>query len=896
MQAIHFTLNGRPVTANQDPDTKLLAYLRGVACLKGAKEGCSTGHCGACTVLVNGRPTRSCILLLRNVEGADILTIEGLTEQGLAYPGGIHPIQKAFLDAGAVQCGFCTPGMILAAKALLDRCPSPNRDQICQALAHNYCRCTGYVKIIQAVELAAHYLQGGEASTFLSKAVQEHTDLVKGMAGAAMETPKGRYMGRPVWDADGQAKVSGALPYAGDLEFPGLLYGAFVWAGIPCGRIRSLDLSAALAQPGVLQILTAPDVPGVNGFGAIEMDQPVFCDSRIRFVGDAIALVIAKTRQEARAATALVNVSIDKEPGIYTMEDAQDRGSLFAQTEYHTGDLELARREPGLVIVSEDFDTPAVEHAYLEPESATGVWNEDGTLTLYACTQSPFEVQSILSRVLDLPTDRIQVIAMPLGGSFGSKCDPSIEPAAAVAAYVMKAPVQITLTREESLRLTNKRHAFHTHYELGLNPDGEIRFLDAQLYIDGGPYRGLTPGVLEQAMIFAAGPYRIPNGRARGKAFKTNNIPAGAFRGFGINQAAFSMESLMDMAADRLGIDPFELRLKNALDVGDLTFAGQRVGESVGIRDTLHECRIRVEAALERLNPLYPVSGSKRLTMGVACGFKNVGVGKGAVDDGGASILLRGDGTYLLTVTGVDMGQGFRTAMHQLACEELDISWEMLLVVNGDTQKTYRHNAAVSERQTVASGRAVVEACRLLRQKLAKDPWKPGEERTACYQYSAPKTYSLYDSEGRNEAGWHYRNYPTYAYTTQAAIVETDLDTRQARVLEVIAAHDVGRAINPHVIEGQIEGSCSMGIGYALTEAFPTENGIPTATNMGQLGLPTAKDTPDYQIVLIEDPEPEGPYGAKGISEVATVPITPAVANAVSKAFGVRIHSLPIQR
>lgn len=896
MQEIHFILNGRPVTVNQDPSTKLLVYLRGAACLKGAKEGCSTGHCGACTVLVNGRPARSCILPLSSVEGADVLTIEGLTKQGLAYPEGIHPIQKAFLDVGAVQCGFCTPGMILAAKALLDRCPNPDRAQIRQALAHNYCRCTGYVKIIQAVELAAHYLQGQDASTFSGKAVMERTALVKGMAGAEMAAPKGRYFGKPVWDADGQAKASGTLSYAGDLEFPGMLYAAFVWAGVPCGRVRSLDLSAALAQPGVLRILTASDVPGINGFGAIEMDQPVFCDSRVRFVGDAIALVVARTREQAKAAAAHVRVSIEEEPGVYTMDDALENGNLFAQTEYHTGDLELARQEPGLVTVSGDFDTPAVEHAYLEPESATGVWNKDGTLTLYACTQSPFEVQSILSRVLDLPADHVQVIAAPLGGSFGSKCDPSIEPAAAVAAYVMKAPVQITLTREESLRLTNKRHAFHTHYELGLTPDGEIRFLDAVLHADGGPYRGLTPGVLEQAMIFAAGPYRVPNGRARGKAFRTNNIPAGAFRGFGINQAAFSMESLMDMAADKLGMDPFEIRLKNALNPGDFTFAGQRVGESVGIRDTLYQCRARVEEALKRLSPLYPESGSKRLTMGVACGFKNVGVGKGAVDDGGASILLRGDNTYLLTVTGVDMGQGFRTAMHQLACEELNISWEMLTVVNGDTWKTYRHNAAVSERQTVASGRAVVEACRLLRQKLAEKPLRPGEEREASYQYQAPKTYSLYDTEGRKEAGQNYRNYPSYAYTTQAAIVETDLETKQARVLEVIAAHDVGRAINPHVIEGQIEGSCSMGIGYALTESFPTKNGIPTAANMGQLGLPTACDTPDYQIVLIEDPEPEGPYGAKGISEVATVPITPAVANAVSRAFGVRIYSLPIQR
>ena len=879
---IKFQLNGTAVRYTGDKDRTLLSYLRGTACLKGTKEGCGTGHCGACTVLKDGVPVRSCVTKMERLEGADILTIEGLTPKE-----GLHPIQKAFLDVGAVQCGYCTPGMVLATKALLDRNPDPGREEIEEALRRNYCRCTGYVKIIEAVLLAAARLRGEEPPLSAVRAM-EHSRIFLGSE-EAKALPAGRILGHPLWDTDGPDKVSGRLAYCGDLDFPDMLYGAFVWAPVPRAERIELDLEAAGRMPGVRKILTWRDVPGDNHLGTFEREQEIFCRSEVFFLGDMLALVVAESEEQARNAAKAVTVSYREAEGIYSIEDGLAKGAVLAKASRDRGDLAAAKRED-LIVVRGDYRLERVEHGCLETEAAVGIGEEDG-VTVYATTQSPFEIRDMLSPVLNLPVSRIRVIGTPLGGAFGSKCDAHIEAAAAVAGKALGCPVKIVLNREESLRLSTKRHAYLTHYEIGVRKDGTFCYLDAEMSSDAGPYANLSGGVLMQGCIFAGGPYQIPHLRVRGQAVRTNNPLGGAFRGFGINQAAVCVETLLDEAAEKLGMDPFAIRIKNALTVGSETVGGETLVASVGIADTIELCRRETEKARREYEKRYPM-GNKVLGVGVASGYKNVGVGRGAVDDGGCILTMKPDGRLEMKVSGVDMGQGFRTAMRQICAEAMGCGMEIIDLVNGDTEETLRHGQAVSERQTLNSGRAVVEAARLLKEELETHPLKPGESRSVRYRFVAPKTYPL-EEAARHEAGENYRNYPSYAYTTQSVLLEADRETGEVKVLKVIAAHDVGRAINPHMIEGQIEGSCSMGIGYALSESYPSEDGIPTCRNYGELGIPRSVHTPEYEILLVEDPEPLGPFGAKGISEVATVPMTPAVLNAIADALGVRIRQLP---
>ena len=413
------------------------------------------------------------------------------------------------------------------------------------------------------------------------------------------------------------------------------------------------------------------------------------------------------------------------------------------------------------------------------------------------------------------------------------------------------------------------------------------------MFSDGGPYECESYGTLMTGALMSGGPYIIPNVRVEGSAIRNNNLQGGAFRGYGINQAAISIETAMDMMAEKLGIDPFELRRRNAVYPGAASVGGEVLKYSMGMMDTINQCEKSLKKALKEYEGQYP-KGSKVLGWGMASGFKNVGVGKGIfTDDGACRLILQGDGRLHMIVSGTDMGQGFRTAMTQIAAETLDMDICDIYITNGDTELTIPTGESVSERQTLCGGRAVYEACVKLRQDLDSRPWQPGEERRAEYYYACDPCFAIGDFEGAKKRGAKYRNFPAYAYATQAAIVEVDRETGEVRLLKVIAAHDVGRAINPHIIEGQMHGSCSMGQGYALTEGYPTENGYPVKTLYRQLGLPRAEDTPDYEIILIEDPEPQGPFGAKGISEVATVPVTPAILNAVSRAIGVRINKVP---
>jgi CO/xanthine dehydrogenase Mo-binding subunit/aerobic-type carbon monoxide dehydrogenase small subunit (CoxS/CutS family) len=918
---LEFVLNGETVSATVDGKKSLLRYLRDDLGLMGTKDGCASGDCGSCVVLVDGKAVDACIYLMRRANGVTIETIDGLARPD----GSLHPIQAAFLHKGAVQCGFCIPGMIMATKGLLERTPAPSEQEVRTALEDNICRCTGFQPIFEAVEQAAEWLRDENA--------YEEWEPTAGPMGSSAVL------------VDGFQSVQGKLPYADDLVVEGMLHGKVHWSEHPYARILSIDTSAAAAAPGVVRVLTHEDVPGLNAHGRTVPDQPVFCHDYVRFTGDPIALVLADTAEAAEAAAKLVRVEYEPLPGLFDPRDSlkedapqlvsSSPGNVCKALTHVVGDVDAAFAEAAHV-VDGHFETQRQDHAYLEPLACLGEVAEDGTVIVRVPTQAPFESREQLTKILDLPREKIRIVATPLGGGFGGKLEIAVEGMVAVAAYVTRKPVKVTLSRADTLRTAVKRHPFLVDYRVAADADGRLLAVDARLICDGGPYTGNSPRVIDQAAIFSCGPYKVPNVRIDGKAVLTNNPLGGAFRGYGINQSAVAMEQLMDELALALDLDPFELRRINMVQEGDSTITGQYLPSSVGAIDTLDACR----RAFTEEWPVYRdlARPGYRVGYGVAAGMKNVGAGKGKIDDSGATFRLKPSGRVELRASVVDMGQAIRTTMVQLAAEATGLDFGVFDIVTQDTGLTHPHRSASGQRQTLVSGNAVVMAGREFRDRLLElvGGWtgkRPeelavvGDEvRTQWSQYVveetlftlkevyarakaegvkletdavyvAPQTWPLSDQEARRTVPKEqYRNYPTYSYATQVAIVGVDEETGRVDVLRVIAAHDVGVAVNPQQIRGQIIGSVSMGQGYALSENYPSVNGSPPWKRLDyrRLGVPTAANATSVRVEIVEDPFPEGPYGAKGISEIATVPSTPAILNAIRQATGVRTYVMPV--
>ena len=916
---VELQVNGSPISSNVFPKLSLLRFLRDHLRLTGTKDGCSEGHCGSCMVLIEGQPTRSCLVKMEALAGKRVQTIEGIS-----WNGELHPFQKALVDCGAVQCGFCIPGMVISGVALLGRNPQPTVSQIKDALRLNLCRCGGYPKIIRAMQAASQTLAG--------KAAPE-----------ARPAYTGKWVGVSVPDKEGAEKVQGQLVFADDMYMEGMLYGKVLWTAHPHAEILSMDISRAAVMPGVVRVITARDVPGRKTFGMMVPDQPVLCDTKVRFMGDALAVVFAESLEQAEAAVAAIPVEYRPLEVLDSPKRALDpdaprlheKGNICRHMQRTVGDPDKGFGQADVIIEAE-FSTPFVDHAYLEPETGLAVPSPDGRVAVYCPTQMPFENRTQIAASLNVGEGQVRVISTPLGGGFGGKIDITTQIWVALGAVLTGRPCKVTLTRPESLRVSTKRHAFHTHYRVGAKKDGTLTVVDARMVSDAGPYSSVSPIVIDQACIFSVGPYVVPNARIEGTAVFTNNASGGAFRGFGINQAAFSMESCLDMLAERLGIDRFDLRIKNAVQVGDSIVSGEILKASVPMKQVLREAK----AAHAKL-PFF--KSGKKIGIGVAAGFKNVGVGKGTLDNAGAKIELTKEGDVLLKVSTVDMGQGNRTTMAQIAAETIGVGYDRIKVITGDTDQVHKATGGSGERQTFCGGNAVLGAARLFREEVLSYVSKQynstpaklvlrddrvlegeralvslgdlgrftageGEAIKADFYYLAPRTYPFSEQDLTNKSVGleryelvdqskvkpeDYRNYPSYAYTAQVAVVEVDEATGQVKVLKVIAVHDVGRALNPSKIEGQLEGSCLMGQGYALSEQYRVQGGVHLTKNLGQCRIPTIKDTPEIESIIIEDPEPNGPLGAKGISEVATVPITPAIINAIYDAVGVRITDLP---
>jgi xanthine dehydrogenase molybdenum-binding subunit len=903
MSTITLHINGLPHRVEIQPDATILSVLRGQLGLTGPKNGCGEGHCGACTVIVDGRAVRSCVYPAARAAGKKVETIEGLSAKG-----ELHPLQRAFIESGAVQCGFCTPGMIMAAKALLDANPHPSDAEIRRALRHNLCRCTGYASIVRAIRAAESGLPPKKI--------------------ARSRTPSALVqVGQPLPRPDAEDKVTGHALYAADLRFPRMVYARVLRSRYAHAQLLKVDVAAAKLLPGVLAVLTAADAPGAPNHGLERADWPVLCDDRVRYIGDAIAVVVAETDEIAAQALDLIQVEYDPLPVIETPEQAlaegapliHPSGNLLKHIEVERGDVERGFAESDIVI-ERTYHTARAEHAFLEPEASVALVDEAGILNVYVGSQIPFEDRRQIAASLGLPEEQVRVIHTETGGAFGGKEDIAGQIHAALAAWVTRRPVKLVYARRESFISHPKRHPVSIRLTTGAAKDGKLLALEAHIVGDTGAYASLGAYVMTRTATHAAGPYSVANVRITCDAVYTNNVPSGAFRGFGVPQSAFAIETQMDLLAEALGGNALAIRARNAFEVGSVTATGQRLRESVGLIDTL----ARVAKELEKLaRPVFEpiVEGRKRRAWGLACAYKNVGLGGGAPDSAGARVEIRPDGRVHVRAGAAEVGQGLVGVLAQIAAEELGASLKQVEVLVGDTAQTLDGGATTASRQTTISGNAArlaaaavraqlnIAAARLLQttpgrivikngyacaterpvrritwRKLVQAALADGQSLAAERVYTPPPTAPL------GQAGdMHF----AFGYTTQAAEVEVDLDTGEVKVLRVIAAHDVGRAINPLAVQGQIEGGVVMGLGLALKEELPAVGGIPAASDFAHYHIPTVEDAPEITPIIVEEPFSAGPYGAKGVGEITSIPTAPAILNAIYNACGARLYEIP---
>ena len=854
-----FTLNGRAVAVDVATGDSLLAVLRGACGLRSMKDGCAPeGSCGACTVIVDGRAVVSCAQPAARVAGRTVETLEGLA-------GDVRDLwADAFVATGASQCGYCSPGIVMKAEALLRRDPAPSRETIARALAGNLCRCTGYASIVDAVELAAGVRRGGPDAPTVSR--------------ASLDPAVARYEGR--------ALALGEKPFVADLLAPGMLRAALRFAGVPRAVVRRIDTTRAAAVPGVIAVITAADVPGRREQGLIVADWPqlVAQGETTRYVGDILAAVAAETHDAAIEAAGLIEVELEVLPPItdpfVAMEDGavpiHEGGNLVARSVIQRGDAGAALASAAHVATA-SFRTQSIEHAFLEPEASlavpAGAAGPDGRLVtghrvhVYSEGQGAWEDRRQIASFLALAESDVLVTQVSTGGAFGGKEDLNVQAHAALLALRTGRPVMLRLSRRESLLFHVKRHPMWLDYTVGCDAEGRLVAVRARIVGDNGAYASVGGKVLERAAGHACGPYRVPNVDVEARAVYTNNPPSGAMRGFGANQAAFALEGVLDMLAERVGIDGWEIRWRNALDVGDQFGTGQRLGPGVGIRATLLGVREAYRSARYA---------------GIACGAKNVGIGNGMVERGRAILRPEADGTLTLFHSWTEMGQGCHTVFRQLAAAELGIPADRIRVVV-DTAHELDTGETTASRATMLGGRAVLLACAALTAALGEGRLEDLAGREFPGEVVVDWTTPL--GVGTDEPVTHF----AYGWATQVVILDDE-----GRIDRVIAAHDVGRALNPVLLKGQVEGGVHMGLGMALTEEFRVVDGVPVTDTLKSLGIIPAAAMPPVETILVEVPQPEGPHGAKGMGEAVLVPTAAAVAGALHAFDGIRRTQLPM--
>ena len=846
-----FTVNGEERCTQEDKP--LLRYLRDDLRLHSVKDGCSEGACGTCTIVVDGKAVKSCVLTTRRAAGKNILTLEGLSSRE----------QEAFVYAfgakGAVQCGFCTPGMVMAGKALIDKNPDPTEDEIKNAIRGNICRCTGYKKIIEGIELAAAILRG-EA--------QIEDDLEKGEEYG---------VGSRAFRLDVREKVLGYGEYPDDVEMENMVYASAVRSQYPRARVLEIDCSQARALPGVLAVLTADDVPN-NKVGHLQQDWDVMIAKGdiTRCVGDAICLVVAENRNILKEAKELVRVEYEVLEPVRSVWEAMaenaprlhENGNLCQSRHVTRGDAKKALAESKYV-VTQHYKTPFTEHAFLEPECAVAFPYKNG-VKVYSSDQGVYDTRKEISIMLGWEAERVVVENKLVGGGFGGKEDVSAQHIAALAALKVNRPVKVVFSRQESINFHPKRHAMEGTFTLGCDENGMFTGLDCEIYFDTGAYASLCGPVLERACTHSVGPYCYQNTDIRGFGYYTNNPPAGAFRGFGVCQSEFALECTINLLAEKAGLSPWEIRYRNAIEPGKVLPNGQIADCSTALKETLLAVKEAYEANPGRA--------------GIACAMKNAGVGVGLPDKGRAKLIVN-HGVVELYSAASDIGQGCATVFVQIAAQTLGMKREQIRNMGSNSELAPDSGTTSGSRQTLISGEAVRMAAVELKKALdeAGGSLEALEGREFYAEFFEPT-----DKLGADVP--FPKSHVAYGFATHVVILDDD-----GRVKEVYAAHDSGKVVNPISIQGQIEGGVLMGLGYALTEKFPLKDCVPQV-KYGTLGLLRANQIPDIHAIYVEKEE-ELPfaYGAKGIGEIAAIPTAPAAQGAYYAMDHVFRESLPMK-
>ena len=885
--SLRFTLNGKATTWEGAPITRLTSALRDDLGLTGTKVGCEAGDCGACTVLLDGRQVCACLVPMGQVEGRSVETVEGLAD------GALAALQQAFLAHGAAQCGICTPGMLMAAAELLRRTARPSRREVEDALGGVLCRCTGYTKIVDAVMDAAAPLPAAPA------------------AGGAV--------GARVARVDGQPKVDGRERFGADSVPADALWIRVVRSPHARARFVLGDLGPLRAR--LAAVLTAADVPS-NGYGIYPdvKDQPVLADGQVRYRGEAVValvgprdLVLSIRDEDVPIAWTpeepVTGIDAARAPGAPLVQ-ANKPGNLLLQGGVRSGDAAAALAHCAAV-AGGTFETPFVEHAYIEPEAGWARRVGD-RVEIHATTQTPYMDRDEIAIVMKLPREAVRIVPTACGGGFGGKLDLSVQPLLAVAAWTLGRPVAYVYTRPESMAASTKRHPARVTARFGCDAEGRLQACDVTATFDTGAYASWGPTVASRVPVHAMGPYRVPHVRTWGEAYFTNAPPSGAFRGFGVPQAAIAHEASMDALADQLGIDRLEFRHRNALRAGDATATGQVLRHSVGLAQCLDALRPAWRQAHADIAAFHADSraGHPHLRRGVGIGCMWYGIGNTSMSNPSHMRLgLASDGSLTLYSGALDIGQGSNTIMVQIAADALGLPAAQFQLVTGDTDLTADAGKTSASRQTFVSGRAAEAAGHDLRQQLLRlANAGPGatlalEGGTLTVRDGAavrtldlatvgpltgegtfdPPTTPL-DADGQGIP------YATYAFAAQVAVVEVDTRLGTVKVLRVVAAHDVGRAINPTLVEGQVQGGVAQGLGLALMEEY-----LPGRTeNLHDYLVPTIGDVPPVEVLLVEDREPLGPSGAKGVGEPGLVPTAPAILGAVHHATGVRATRVPL--
>ncbi len=893
---ITMTINGVPRTIRTPPDRRLLDLLRDDLGLTGTKEGCGCGECGACTVLVDGALVNACLLLAAQADGASITTVEGL-----GTPESPSVVQAAFVAETASQCGYSTPGMVVAVTKLLEDHPEASRDEARRHLSGNLCRCTGYRQILNAVE----------------RARSGHVTFPAGADG----------VGRSAWRVDALDKVTGRTRYAADLPWPeGLLHGVTVRSTEVHARLVEVRTGRALAMPGVVRVLTSKDIPGETHFGNATPDQPVLVVDHIRFYGEAIAVVLAESLEAARDGAAAVEVVTEPLPPVTSPEAAladgapllHPDGNLAVHHRLSRGDARAAMARAD-VVVERTYRTPAQEHVCLEPEVAVAYPDGAGGVTVKAPSQNVFFDRHHIARALGLSKNRVRMIQTPTGAAFGGREDVYAHTHAALGAVLTGRPTRIVWTREESQVATTKRHPAVMQYKAGLSSNGKILAMEIRVLADTGAYQSWAPNIGRKMLVHATGPYDVENVSTDIRMAYTNNGISGAFRGFGATQVLFAAECFADELATAAGLSPVAFRRLNHLAIGRTTATGQKITGSCG----LAECMDRAVAEAERMASLRPPPppGTVR-GRGLSTIYYGIGYGNAIPDIGSAIVELLPEGMFQVRCGAVEYGQGLLTVFTQIAAEVLGVGRGHIRVMTGDSAETPDSGSTVASRQTYVSGEAVRRAAERLRTELlefAAQHWQRRLDRLTftsdglaaggdilcsleafhriCVEkgvrtrrqarFKASST-RLDLETGQGNAYW------PYAFAAHVAGVEVDTRTGNVRVISIVAAHDVGKAINPAMVEGQIAGGAAQGLGFALFENHRFDNGVPLTRNLDTYRIPGFTDMPDVVPILVEEPEPTGPFGAKGVGEPVLVALPPAIANAVAAATGKRFRELPI--